>query len=209
MKKIIILLALVGSVASANLLQWGNSEQIKDQNDTLLTTTFSGTATLGAFAQLVYTGAGATIDPYTDSGNGVSGDDVVVDIHFAYGINGADVPVFFQAGFIGTFGLIDSDIDTAVENGNYYVRVFNGVNINYSDGNSAAVAGVETITHYWDSPVFNFSYSETNPNENFNFTSSGTPAVDDWQAVPEPASMALIALGGVLTWLFNLKKRWS
>jgi len=51
----------------------------------------------------------------------------------------------------------------------------------------------------------------------FTITTSSTPATDtydtggvvsgDWQAVPEPASVMLLALGGGLTWMLRMKQR--
>ena len=193
MKKSLLISVVIGltSTALANALLWGTVGTVTCQGVPVATS--KSDPFVGAFAQLISVGANGVIDPLVYSGNGVSGDDVVLDITFSYG-----------GSFIGTkdgkFKFIDGGL---VFSQSVYVRVYNEANENYNDGVSAAITG-GVVRYYWESSIHTFVYDSapTAFDDQWDFT-GGSGA----EVIPEPTTLLLFVIGGISAWFVRRKNR--
>jgi hypothetical protein len=190
-KTVCAALASLAMVVSTKAdLFWFNSVNILDFNGDPVAASDTD-STVGYFAQLIF--AGLAPDGLTLSGNGTSGDDAVVATMFAG-----------QNDFLFVDGIFPIQGTAAVAgaggNGNYFVRVFNAPNLNFGDGNSAALpAGA---THYFQSAVHAYAHSEFSP-DNWDFAPAGGQTT--MELVPEPSVMAMMAMS--LLVLGKLRRR--
>lgn len=102
----------------------------------------------------------------------------------------ADTGALTGVGVMGNNQVYDAAQATAAATGgnlSMYVVVF------YNSDTGVAVSGIENATHYWVSTLSTKSVANIGISDvTFNFAGSTTMV---WTAVPEPTSMALLALG--------------
>jgi len=180
------------SAVQADLF-WFNSVSINDQSNVPLTASETESS-VGCFAQLIYCGANATIDPFVTSGSGVSGDDSVLATMFA-----GQGDMFYSDGFFPVQGT--AAISGANPNGTYYVRVYNAPNLSFASGNSAPIPS--GATRYFQSTTYSYTHSETLP-DNFDFASSGGQTL---LPIPEPAMLGLGIIGLISLRFFGRKRK--
>ena len=195
MKKFVLaVVVLAGLISGAHAdLFWLNSGSINDQNNTPLTASETESS-VGCFAQLIYCGANAAIDPFVTSGSGVSGDDAVLATMFA-----GQGDMFYSDGFFPMQGT--PAISGANPNGTYYVRVYNAANLNFASGNSAPIPS--GATRYFQSTTLAYTHNETTP-ELFDFAPSGGQTL---LPIPEPAMLGLGIIGLISLRFFGRKRK--
>lgn len=202
MKKFILVVAVAGFALSTHAdLRWGNSGAISNFYN------LSGGAALaadqsqssvGCFAQLIYAGLNGSADLFTTSGNGVTGDDVVVDTMFAG-----------QDDFDATAGIFPTRAaeffpDNSTRNGDYYVRVYNAPNLDFAGlGTNAPVPG--GATYYFQSEEHTYAYDvQFGFPDNFDFAPDGGRTT---LPIPEPAALGLGVIGLISLRLFSSKRK--
>jgi hypothetical protein len=178
-----VLTALLLTASAKADLAWYNTGAISNFNGVAVATDDTD-PTIGVFAQLIHITSGAEASAIVNSGSGVSGFDVVWDVSFAG--RGDDLH-FENPGLFplrtGVFGL---------ENGYYYVRVFDAPQATLEDFNLGTNAPLPSSSqYYWQSDAFSYTHNEVSPSQ-FDFAPSGGQTLT---LIPEPNVLALIFIG--------------
>lgn len=161
-----------------------------------------------AQAGVVNWGLGNIKDPLNTAVNIASGKSVYVQLFVSTQANGALGDMTGTSALAGSFNLTGAGIKsaaqlyTAVEaqaardaagtapNLNLYAVIY------YNSTVGATVSSIENATHYWVSTVQSKTMANiASANTTYTFTGSTTMV---WTVVPEPTSMALLAIGGAV-----------
>ncbi|HMP72155.1 MAG TPA: PEP-CTERM sorting domain-containing protein [Kiritimatiellia bacterium] len=173
-------MGLVAGLARGDLI-WLNSVIINDFSGNPLPASETD-PTAGAFAQLIQITLGSTPSSFVGSGNGTSGNDVVVQIQHAG--QGDDL---FEPGI---FPGLQYSVNVS---GFYYVRVFDAPQLTLSAWNQGVSAPIPSgAGYYYQSAVFEYSHNEFAPTPIFDFASAGGQTLN---VVPEPTVVSLLAVG--------------
>ncbi len=176
---------------SAVDLQWGGSMLRNSDESTELTGDFADSS-IGFFVQLIFVGADDQINPITNSTDGVTGTNTVVDWTFIGNgstiFNGPD-------GDVAVNETYDSGSNFELNvNDKVFMRVWNAASPDFATG----TIPFATATHYGDSAILTI---DTTPGTT-NFGSFSTTLA----VIPEPSTfMSVLIAGGTV--LFAMRRR--
>lgn len=148
-----------------------------------------GSSDVSAFIQLIYAGANENIDTIVASGNGVTGDDVVVATSYI----GANLPG--SSGSTSHYGRVNGGTFTDdIVGGYYYVRAWTAPSPDFDSGLIPA-----SLTNYYGNSALFLAepgHEPPAPPQDFNFGGAGgfSTAI----SVPEPGTALLVCAGLLL-----------
>lgn len=185
MKYIAMLIAfLVCSQTLTAGLYWGAETEthivFNSDNSTPLPS--GGSATIGAFAQLIRILTGSTPGSFTGTGTGITANESIASTMYAGQYNDLGDGYF-------AYNLVTQLNDSSF-NGNYYVRVFNAPQSTQSDFDNSLIP--VAATHYYQSTAFSYTHNDLSPSYyDFGLNATTTPIA----VVPEPGVLAMMGLG--------------
>ena len=153
-------------------------------------------SSVGCFAQLIWVGANGIIDTAQNSGDGVMGDDVVVDYWYVGAGSAGGDDGWFDSAFVSVG-------DSVISNGYYYARVWSAPSSDYSAG----LVPTSATNYYANSTLWQFpqvdevaDQFEINPGTSGQLSTTLSP-------VPEPAAFGLAIIGLVGLRFFGRKRK--
>jgi hypothetical protein len=182
MKKILalLLIALLTFSASANFIWSGGG--LVNFNDVLLPASETD-PTVGAFVQLIMITNGSVASAFVNSGNGTSGNDIVVQA--SYLGQGDDL---FEPGLGSGFYYFEGA-------SSFYVRVFDAPQATLGDWDSGSLGAPIPVNsqYYFQSHVYSYNFNPLAPTStDFNISEFGNKTIN---VVPEPGVLAMMGLG--------------
>ncbi|NCC62401.1 MAG: hypothetical protein EOM12_16015, partial [Verrucomicrobiae bacterium] len=160
---VLVFFAMVCSVSMGFGIEWSSVNGYLNYEDGTTPLMGSSTEGAGCFVQLIWVGANATIDDAYNSGDGTSGDDVVVDYAWVGAGSAGGDNGWFDGRQVAEGGDVQDGRD-------YYLRTWTASASNYGAGEVPTAA----TNFYGDSTPW--TWTKTSPTyDQVDFTSSGDP----------------------------------